>query len=64
MNDYESALEVIRDATRVYQERALAYRAGVISDDEYLAARAEMELAEAVFDVAFAAAAELSSVQS
>lgn len=52
---YQKALDEIREATAKYTVVRDAYRAGKISDAEYLAARKVWKDAEAAFDVAYAA---------
>ena len=53
--EYESALQAIRKATAKFTAIGNAYHAGgTVTDNEFLAARAEYKKAEKVFDVAFA----------
>lgn len=52
--DYQSELALIREATKEFESLRLAYRAGTITDDQFLAARKIYEEAEKRFDVAFA----------
>ncbi len=51
---YEASLEKSREATRKFMAVQADYRARKIDDAEYLAARAEYEVSEKEFDVAFA----------
>ena len=51
--EYESALNVVREATKVYTAASLAYRSRAIGDVEFLAAKAVYGAAEKVYDAAF-----------
>ncbi len=51
--EYQAALDKARQASDTYRAAAAAYRAGTISTDEYLAARAARDKADASFDSAF-----------
>ena len=53
---YGKALAAIKAADAVFHPVRDAYRAGKVSDAEFLAAQAAHKVAEAAFDVAFAAA--------
>jgi hypothetical protein len=55
--EYESALNVVREATKVYTAASMAYRSRAISDSEFLAARTIYDAAEKVYDAAFMEAA-------
>jgi hypothetical protein len=52
---YEASYETCTAALRVYNEQVRKYRAGLISDAEYLAARKARDEAMAAYDAAFAA---------
>ena len=52
--DYELALNAVREATTNFNAVTYAYRAGKITDDEFLAARKAYNEAERVFDAASA----------
>jgi hypothetical protein len=53
---YETALEKSREATRRFMAVQNEYRAGRMSDADFLAARAEYKVSEAEFDAAYAKA--------
>ncbi len=52
--EYKIELTRMREATRAYDAVGVAYRAGKVSDDEFLAALAVYKEAEIAFDEAFA----------
>jgi len=52
--EYEQALNAVREATRKFYAVRDAYHSLKIGDDEFLAARAEYNEAERVFDAAYA----------
>ena len=56
-NEYRAAIESHNVALRAFQKVRDAYRAMKVGDAEFLAARAAKEVADAAFDVAFAAVA-------
>jgi hypothetical protein len=51
---YEAAITAHNDALRIFTLVQTAYRAMTATDDEFLAARAAMDLADLAFDIAFA----------
>ncbi len=51
--NYEAAVETARDETKRFNKAQTAYRAQLIGDVEFLAARKRHELAQAAFDIAF-----------
>lgn len=51
-NEYKAAIEAHSQACRKYNPIRLAYRRGEASDEEFLAARKEMDEATKTFDVA------------
>ncbi len=51
---YQAALVAHTQAIKAFTPVQEAYRALAATDDQYLAARAIMDLADAAFDVAFA----------
>ena len=53
---YEAALEKSREASRKFMAAQTAYRARQIGDKEFLAAKAEHDVACKEFDVAYAKA--------
>ena len=53
---YETALEKSREATRKFMAVQNEYRAGRMSDADFLAARAEYKGSEVEFDAAYAKA--------
>ena len=57
MNTYEAALKKSREATRKYMAIRDEYRAGRMSDKDFLAAMAEYKASEKEFDAAYAKAA-------
>lgn len=52
--EYELALQAVREATAKYNAVSHAYRSGTVTDDEFLAAKAEYKEAEKTFDLAYA----------
>ena len=54
--EYANALDAVTNATRAYFAAAALYRAGEMSDAEYIAARAAYKAADDAFDVAYRAA--------
>lgn len=56
VNAYEVALNESREATKVYQEAVVAYRAMTLSDHSFAVAQNEYKKANAKFDAAFAIA--------
>jgi outer membrane protein TolC len=56
-NEYKKALDAHNAAAQAFEKVRDAYRARVIGDDEFLAARAAYTKATEAFDAAFAKAA-------
>ena len=54
--DYQVALEKSREASRKFMAVQTAYRAGKLSDTDFLSARAEYKVSESEFDAAYAKA--------
>jgi hypothetical protein len=54
--DYQAALEKSRVAARKFMAIRDEYRAGKMSDADFLAARAEYQVSEVEFDAAYAKA--------
>jgi hypothetical protein len=58
---YIAAIAADNAAQAVYRKVRDAYRARLVGDEEFCAARAELDRAAKVFDIAFAAEAKVSS---
>ena len=52
--EYELALNAVREATIAFTATTKAYRTGIVGDDEFLAAKAEYEKADKVYELAYA----------
>lgn len=54
-HEYEAARAASSAAFRIYEMAVALYRSRAIGDAEFLAARAQLKLAEEAFDAAYAA---------